>query len=97
MSKRLDVGQLFVVGFSGVSVPASAEELFVKHGVGGAILFKRNIVDAEQVVALDVRAVRLGAFPAPGTRHEVLLASWPIRDGTGTGSLDRWLREDDAR
>lgn len=52
---------------------------------------------AEQIVALDVRAVRLGAFPAPGTRHEVLLAAWPIRDGTGTGSLDRWLREYDAR
>jgi beta-N-acetylhexosaminidase len=60
MSKRLDVGQLFVVGFSGVSVPASAEELFVKHGVGGAILFKRNIVDAEQVVALNTELFQIG-------------------------------------
>jgi hypothetical protein len=52
---------------------------------------------AEQIVALDIQAVRLGAFPAPGTRHEVLLAAWPSRDGNGTGSLDRWLREYDAR
>jgi uncharacterized membrane protein len=43
--------------------------------------------------ALEIRAVRLGAFPAPDTRHEALLAAWPSRDGSGTGSLDRWLRE----
>lgn len=52
---------------------------------------------AEQLVALDIEAVRLGAFPATGTRHEVLLAAWPIRDGIGTGNLDRWLRERDDR
>jgi beta-N-acetylhexosaminidase len=60
MSKRLEVGQLFVVGFSGTSVAASAEELFVRHGIGGAILFKRNIVDAEQVVALNTALFDIG-------------------------------------
>jgi beta-N-acetylhexosaminidase len=60
MSARLPVGQLFVVGFSGTSVPASARSLFVDHGVGGAILFKRNIEDAEQVVALNTELFALG-------------------------------------
>lgn len=46
-----------------------------------------------QLTTLEIRAVRLGAFPAPDTRHETLLAAWPSRDGSGTGSLDRWLRE----
>jgi beta-N-acetylhexosaminidase len=60
MSTRLPVGQLFVVGFAGTSVPPSAAELFTKHGVGGAILFKRNIESAEQVVALNTQLFELG-------------------------------------
>jgi beta-N-acetylhexosaminidase len=60
MSARLDVGQLFVVGFTGTSVPPSARDLFVEHGVGGAILFKRNIVEAEQVVALNTELFEIG-------------------------------------
>jgi beta-N-acetylhexosaminidase len=60
MRTRLDVGQLFVVGFAGTSVPASAEDLFVKHGVGGAILFKRNIESAEQVVQLNSALFHIG-------------------------------------
>jgi beta-N-acetylhexosaminidase len=60
MSARLPVGQLFVVGFAGTSVPASARTLFVEHGVGGAILFKRNIESAEQVVALNTELFEIG-------------------------------------
>jgi hypothetical protein len=52
---------------------------------------QRHASDA-QLTALEIRAVRLGAFPAPDTRHEVLLSAWPSRDGSGAGSLDRWLR-----
>lgn len=47
----------------------------------------------EQLVALELRAVRLLDERAGGTRHELLLASWPPRDGAGQGSLDRWLEE----
>jgi beta-N-acetylhexosaminidase len=57
---RLPLGQLFVVGFSGHEVPPSAEELFVRHGVGGAIMFKRNIEDAAQVVALNTQLFEIG-------------------------------------
>ncbi|NCA10827.1 hypothetical protein EBR56_03310 [bacterium] len=50
---------------------------------------------AERLTALEIRAVRTGPILAgePGTvaRHEILLASWPPRDGTGRGNLDRRL------
>ena len=58
---RLPLGQLFVVGFDGTDVPRSAEALIVDHGVGGVILFKRNIDDDAQVVALNTRLFELGA------------------------------------
>lgn len=48
---------------------------------------------AERLTALEIRAVRLGAYPVVETRHELLLAAWPARDGSGVGNLDRWLRE----
>lgn len=48
---------------------------------------------AERLTALEIRAVRLGAFPEPETRHEMLLAAWPARDDSGSGNLHRWLRE----
>jgi beta-N-acetylhexosaminidase len=60
MSSRLPVGQLFVVGFAGHSVPSSAAALFTQYGVGGAILFKRNIESIEQVVALNTELFALG-------------------------------------
>jgi beta-N-acetylhexosaminidase len=56
----LPLGQLFVVGFDGHDVPRSAEDLFVQHGVGGAILFKRNIEDAAQTIALNTRLFEIG-------------------------------------
>ncbi|MEI6239769.1 MAG: HTTM domain-containing protein [Planctomycetia bacterium] len=48
---------------------------------------------SQRITTLEIRAVRLGAFPAAETRHELLLAAWPSRDGSGTGNLDRWLHE----
>ncbi len=56
----LPLGQLFVVGFDGTDVPAAAHDLFVRHGAGGAILFKRNIVDVEQVVAINTQLFEIG-------------------------------------
>jgi beta-N-acetylhexosaminidase len=63
---RLPVGQLFVVGFAGPTLSASARSLVVDHGVGGFILFSRNIESAEQVVALNTSIFELGKqAPAP--------------------------------
>ena len=56
----LPLGQLFVVGFDGTDVPPEAEALFTRHGAGGAILFKRNIVDVEQVIAINTRLFEIG-------------------------------------
>ena len=57
---RLPLGQLFVVGFHGTDVPASATSLVKDHDVGGFILFKRNIETGEQVVALNTQIFELG-------------------------------------
>ncbi len=55
-----DVGQLFIIGFSGPSLDARARALFKDHGAGGAILFSRNIESLEQVVALNTALHDLG-------------------------------------
>jgi beta-N-acetylhexosaminidase len=61
-----DVGQLFIVGFDGVSLPKAAQNLLGRRRGGGAILFKRNIESLEQVVALNAQIVGAagGDFPA---------------------------------
>ena len=51
MSTEEKVAQLFMVGFDGKSVPASMEALQIV-GVGGAILFARNIDSPEQTAQL---------------------------------------------
>src|SRR5687767_12109063 len=63
--KRLPVGQLFVMGFSGTEVPDNAKRLFIEHDIGGAILFKHNIESLEQVVALNAELFELGRGRTP--------------------------------
>lgn len=53
MALRDDVGQLFTIGFEGTLLPAAAESLLSEHRVGGAILFVRNLVDVDQICALN--------------------------------------------
>jgi len=53
--------------------------------------WNRRHAPADRLTTLEIRAARLGDDPAPGTLHELLLASWPARDAAGGGSLDRWL------
>ncbi|MBI1944334.1 MAG: beta-N-acetylhexosaminidase [Deltaproteobacteria bacterium] len=59
-ASRLPLGQLFVVGFEGTSVPARWRRQLVDLGIGGVILFKRNIEGLEQVVALNGELFELG-------------------------------------
>jgi len=56
----LPLGQLFVVGFDGHDVNDATASLFRDHGLGGAILFRRNIDSVEQVTALNTRLFELG-------------------------------------
>ena len=59
-ASRLPLGQLFVVGFEGSSVPERWRALLVDEGLGGVILFKRNIEGIEQVVTLNAELFELG-------------------------------------
>lgn len=45
-------GQMFIVGLPGPELDATARYLIADLQVGGIILFKRNIIDLEQVAAL---------------------------------------------
>jgi hypothetical protein len=45
----------------------------------------------KQVVSLEIRFARQGCTATDDTLHELLLASWPPRDATGRGMLDRVL------
>jgi len=43
------------------------------------------------VLFLEIRFARLGRTSADDTLHELLLATWPPRDGAGRGNLERLL------
>ena len=47
-----DVGNFFILGFDGISVPASLKMLSKRHGLGGVILFDRNIESPWQLKRL---------------------------------------------
>jgi len=52
MLMRAQIGQLFVVGFHGTELTEPLRRLLVEFHVGGVILFRRNVVDVDQVWAL---------------------------------------------
>ncbi len=52
MSMKEKIGQLVIVGLDGYDIDDYAEQLIKKHYVGGFVLFKHNIKDAEQMLAL---------------------------------------------
>jgi len=47
-----DAGNFFILGFDGISVPASLKMLSKRHGLGGVILFDRNIESPMQLKRL---------------------------------------------
>lgn len=46
------IGQHFIVGFEGTSVPKVLKKLIQTHNIGGVILFRRNISSKKQVQSL---------------------------------------------
>jgi len=60
-----------------------------------AVDWNRRHAPADRLVSLEIRCVRTGVISGSGpgmtARHELLLASWPPRDGAGRGNLDRHL------
>ncbi len=67
------IGQLFVVGFNGVSPSPEIVDLIQNHHVGGIILFGRNVRNAEQLLALtgELQAIAKAA----GHQHPLLIST----------------------
>lgn len=53
------MGQLLIAGFNGHQIPPELRSLAKEFGLGGVILFARNIADPEQVAELSFDAARL--------------------------------------
>src|SRR6202795_3081626 len=56
---RHRIGQLLIAGFNGPRLPVELKVLAREFGLGGVILFARNIAEPEQVAELAAEAVRL--------------------------------------
>jgi beta-N-acetylhexosaminidase len=56
---RRQIGQLLIAGFNGHQIPAELRTLAREFGLGGVILFARNVAEPEQVAELAFEAARL--------------------------------------
>src|SRR6266566_4069755 len=56
---RRQIGQLLIAGFNGQTPPVELKSLAREFGLGGVILFGRNIAEPEQVAELCFEASRL--------------------------------------
>ncbi len=56
---RRQVGQLLIAGFDGRQIPTELRSLAREFGLGGVILFARNIAEPEQVAEVAFEAARL--------------------------------------
>jgi beta-N-acetylhexosaminidase len=56
---RHRIGQLLIAGFGGEQIPIELRSLAREFGLGGVILFARNVADPEQVAELSFDASRL--------------------------------------
>src|SRR3954467_8894829 len=55
-----EIGQLLIAGFNGHDIPPELRALAREFGLGGVILFARNVAEPEQVAELAFDAARLG-------------------------------------
>src|SRR5881396_2408778 len=56
---RRQIGQLLIAGFDGHQIPVELRSLAKEFGLGGVILFARNVAEPEQVAELAFDAARL--------------------------------------
>src|SRR5262245_30960768 len=59
LALRRQIGQLLFAGFAGDQIPIELRSLAREFGLGGVILFARNVVEPEQVAELSFEASRL--------------------------------------
>jgi beta-N-acetylhexosaminidase len=58
---RRQIGQLLIAGFDGTEIPVELRSLAREFGIGGVILFARNVAEPEQVAELSHDAARLSS------------------------------------
>ena len=58
-SLRREIGRLLIAGFDGPQLPVELKAIAREFGLGGVILFARNVADPEQVADLAFEAARL--------------------------------------
>ncbi len=73
MTLEQQIGQVFMVGFHGVTPSSDLLDLIQQHQVGGVILFSRNVRDAAQTQAL-TNSLQASAR-ASGHRSPLLIAT----------------------
>jgi beta-N-acetylhexosaminidase len=56
---RRQIGRLLIAGFDGPTIPTELRALAREFGLGGVILFARNVVEPEQVAELAFEASRI--------------------------------------
>src|SRR6478752_2577233 len=56
---RRQIGQLLIAGFDGHQIPAELRALAREFGLGGVILFARNVAEPEQVAEVAFEAARI--------------------------------------
>src|SRR5262245_39331865 len=61
LSLRRQIGRLLIAGFHGQQVPPELKSIAREFGLGGVILFARNISEPEQVAELCFEAARIDA------------------------------------
>src|SRR6266850_1166472 len=62
---RRQIGQLLIAGFNGQQIPPELRSLAREFGLGGVILFARNVGEPEQVAELCFDVARLVPQPPP--------------------------------
>lgn len=95
----MDIGQLFMMGFDGTSLPNDTSSFMRRENIGGAILFSRNIDSLEQVVDLNSNLIELGSSETPMmigvdqeggrvARLRGIMTDMPSMRAVGRASLD---------
>src|SRR5207253_902129 len=59
LALRRQIGQLLIAGFDGHQLPVELKSLAREFGLGGVILFARNVAEPEQVAEVCYEAARL--------------------------------------
>src|SRR5688572_30047880 len=59
LALRRRIGQLLIAGFDGTAIPVELRSIAKEFGLGGVILFARNLVEPEQVAELAFEALHL--------------------------------------